>query len=87
MLFRSHFFGTAHTMERYESAFYAPFLSDWQNNENWQAGGARDATQRATDVWQAVLAEFEPPKLDPARAEALRDYVARRKEKIGSGEP
>lgn len=82
-----HFFGAAHTMERYESAFYAPFLSDWQNNENWQAAGARDATQRATDIWQAVLAEFEPPTLDPARVEALRDYVSRRKLEIGSGEP
>ena len=41
-----HFFGAEHTMERYESAFYTPFLSDWQNNENWQAAGAKDATSR-----------------------------------------
>ena len=29
----SHFFGAAHTLERYETAFYAPFLSDWSNFE------------------------------------------------------
>src|SRR6202049_647257 len=26
-----HFFGCAHTMERYRSAFYAPLVSDWRN--------------------------------------------------------
>ena len=34
-----HFFGTAHTLERYETAFYAPMLSDWRNFETWQGGG------------------------------------------------
>ena len=28
-----HFFGTAHTMERYQDAFYALFLSDWESRE------------------------------------------------------
>jgi len=42
-----HFFGTAHTLARYESAFYRPLLSDWSNYENWAEAGARDATQRA----------------------------------------
>ncbi|MDH3380915.1 MAG: trimethylamine methyltransferase family protein, partial [Gammaproteobacteria bacterium] len=30
-----HFFGARHTMARYETAFYAPFISDWSNFENW----------------------------------------------------
>jgi len=25
----------------------------WQNYENWQLGGARDATQRETDILEA----------------------------------
>ncbi len=82
-----HFFGAEHTMSRYESAFYSPILSDWQNNENWVASGAKDATMRATDVWQSVLAEAEAPPLDVARQDALTDYVARRKREIGTGEP
>ena len=82
-----HFFGCGHTMERYKSAFYEPFLSDWQNNENWAAAGSRDATQRATEIWQRVLAEFEPPPVDPAVREELEAYVAKRKEELGREEP
>ncbi len=82
-----HFFGTAHTLERYRTAFYEPLLSDWQNNESWRLAGAKTATERATEVWQRALAEFEPPALDPARLEAIDAYVARRKEEIGTGDP
>jgi len=82
-----HFFGAGHTMERYKTAFYEPILSDWQNHENWEAAGGRTATERATEIWQRALAEFQPPPLDPARREAIDDYVARRKEEIGSDEP
>lgn len=82
-----HFFGSEHTMERYKTAFYEPFLSDWQNHENWEQAGAKTATDRATEAWQRALQEFEPPPLDPARLEAIDDYVARRKQEIGSGEP
>ncbi|NIR99342.1 MAG: methyltransferase, partial [Gammaproteobacteria bacterium] len=31
-----HFFGTRHTLDRYEDAFYAPLLSDGSNFETWQ---------------------------------------------------
>ena len=82
-----HFFGTDHTMARYETAFYAPLVSDWQNNENWQAAGAKTATERATTLWQSILAEHEPPEIDPGIEESLEDYVARRKEAIGTDEP
>ncbi len=34
-----HFFGTAHTLARYESAFYSPILSDWRNFETWTEAG------------------------------------------------
>lgn len=73
-----HFFGSAHTMARYETAFYRPILSDWSNFENWSEGGAKDATARAQDVWKKALASFEPPPLEDAKREALLDYVARR---------
>ncbi|MBI1385594.1 MAG: methyltransferase [Rhizobiales bacterium] len=82
-----HFFGTRQTMARYETAFYRPLVSKWQNYESWQAEGGAEATQRATAIWQQALREYEAPAMDPARREALDAYIARRKEEIGSGEP
>jgi trimethylamine--corrinoid protein Co-methyltransferase len=82
-----HFFGCDHTMERFKDAFYQPFLSDWQNHENWALSGAEDATQRATKIWQKALAEYETPDVDPAIKEELQDYVARGKLDLGRNEP
>ena len=39
-----HFFGAAHTLDRYETAFYAPMLSDWRNFETWEEAGSIDTT-------------------------------------------
>ena len=75
-----HFFGAAHTLARYETAFYQPLVSNWQNYENWELAGARDATQRATAIWQKALDVYEAPAMDPAVSEALAAFVARRKE-------
>jgi trimethylamine--corrinoid protein Co-methyltransferase len=77
-----HFFGTAHTLERYETAFYSPLVSDWRNFETWQADGAKTATERANTLWKRLLAEAVPPPLDPAIAGALDAFVARRKREI-----
>ncbi len=82
-----HFFGSDHTMSRYADAFYDPLVSDWQNQQAWQEAGSRDATARATAVWQQVLREFQPPELAVDRLEAIDDYVARRRQEIGDGEP
>ena len=81
-----HFFGTAHTLERYETAFYTPILSDWRNFETWQADGARTATERAHGVWTRLLAEAVPPALDPAVVAALDAFVTRRKREIAVGQ-
>lgn len=82
-----HFFGDAHTLERYSTAFYQPMLSNWQNYEAWQEGGGLDATARATRLWKKALEEYQQPGLEPDRLEALEAYVAKRKEAIGGGEP
>lgn len=82
-----HFFGCEHTRERYKKAFYAPFLSDWQNHENWALAGSKDATARATELWPKILAEFTPPPIDVAVQEELEAYVATRKEVLGKEEP
>ena len=77
-----HFFGTPHTLARYETAFYQPLVSNWQNYENWELAGGLDATQRATRIWQAALEAYGPPPLDHAIAEALQAFVARRREEL-----
>jgi len=73
-----HFFGAAHTLARYQSAFYRPLLSDWSNFENWRDAGSHDATERATGIWKKLLADYVPPPLDPAVREAVAAYVERR---------
>jgi trimethylamine--corrinoid protein Co-methyltransferase len=77
-----HFFGSQHTLARYENAFYQPLVSNWQNYENWKIAGQLDATQRSTAIWQTALASYEQPPLDPAIVEALGAFVARRKEEL-----
>lgn len=82
-----HFFGAEHTMSRYETAFYRPMLSNWQNYGSWREAGGHDALERATGLWQRALRDYEEPAMDPAIREELDDYVARRREAIGAGEP
>ena len=79
-----HFFGCAHTMERYRSAFYAPLVSDWRNFGQWTEAGSHTATERASQIWQDVVARYVPPARDPAVVEALDDFVARRKAEGGA---
>ncbi|MGG5819972.1 trimethylamine methyltransferase family protein [Falsiroseomonas sp. HW251] len=78
-----HFFGSPHTLARYETAFWRPMLSDWSNFENWRDAGAKDATQRAAEIWIRMLAGYEAPPLDPAVKEAIDDHVAKRRDELG----
>jgi trimethylamine--corrinoid protein Co-methyltransferase len=79
-----HYFGTAHTLERFETAFYAPLISDWRNFETWQEAGSPTAYQKAHAVWQKELAAYERPPMDPAIEEELDAFVARRKSEGGA---
>ncbi|KAA3621206.1 MAG: methyltransferase, partial [Proteobacteria bacterium] len=79
-----HFLGCAHTRERYQTAFYSPFLSDWRNYETWAGDGARTAVERANILYKRLIQEFEPPAMDPAIREELEDFVRRRKREGGA---
>ena len=81
---QGHFFGCQHTQDRYTTAFYAPFLSDWHNYEAWAEAGGAWTDERANRTWKAILAEFEPPPIDAAVREELADFVARRKREGGA---
>jgi trimethylamine--corrinoid protein Co-methyltransferase len=74
-----HFFGTAHTLANFETAFYRSETADNNSYEQWLEEGSLDAAQRATKVWKKQLAEYEKPAMDPGVEEALNEFIARKK--------
>jgi trimethylamine---corrinoid protein Co-methyltransferase len=74
-----HFLGSAHTLANFETAFYRSEVADNNSVEQWEEAGSLDAAQRANAIWKRMLAEYEPPTIDPAVDEALQEYIARRK--------
>lgn len=79
-----HFFGIQHTQDRYEKAFYQPFLSDWRNYEAWDIAGAVWTHERAHAIYRQIMAEFEAPPMDVAVHEELLSFVSRRKAEGGA---
>ena len=80
----SHFFGCEHTMERYQTAFYEPLVSDWSNFGQWSDNGSLTATQRANGIWKQILQDFEAPALDQARSDELQSFIERRSAEGGA---
>ncbi|HEX3065882.1 MAG TPA: trimethylamine methyltransferase family protein [Dongiaceae bacterium] len=80
-----HFFGAAHTLERFQTAFHQSMTADLRPFQTWAEDGAKTATERANRIWKSLLANYEPPPMDPAVREALDDFVARRKREIAGG--
>ena len=79
-----HFFATQHTMERYQSAFYAPLVSDLSNFGAWQEAGSKTSGERATETWKQVLANFQAPATGPGAAERLAPYIEEQKARGGA---
>ncbi len=79
-----HFFGVQHTQDRYETAFYAPFVSDWRNFEAWERDGATDTITRAHKIYRNIVDSFVPPPMPDDRRAALMDFVERRKAEGGA---
>ncbi|WP_371154536.1 trimethylamine methyltransferase family protein [Jannaschia sp. 2305UL9-9] len=79
-----HYFGCQHTQDRYQTAFYQPFLSDWRNYEAWDIAGATWTAERAHDMSRRIIAGFEAPPMDIAIREELAAFVRRRKEEGGA---
>ena len=75
----NHFFGCAHTLANYETAFHECELANTESYENWVDGGQTDSIARANAKWKRVLREYEPPPIDPAVDEALRAFMDERK--------
>jgi trimethylamine--corrinoid protein Co-methyltransferase len=79
-----HFFGIQHTQDRYEKAFYEPFVSDWRNFEAWEIAGGEWTAQRAHRIFKDIIANFQEPTMDAAIRSELEDFVARRKSEGGA---
>ncbi len=77
-----HFFGTAHTLANYTTAFYEPLVSDWSNFEAWSENGAQNAFQRANLIYRQKLAEYQPPAMDASRRQSLEQYVVERRHEL-----
>ena len=75
----NHFFGCAHTMRHYETAFWDSDLSDNEPFEKWEAAGSTDAATRANALWKKRLAEYEAPSLDEGIRDGLQDFIDRKK--------
>ena len=78
-----HFLGAAHTLERFRDCFYRPLVSTTSNFERWTREGGLDAADRALAIADQQLAAYVPPQLDASVAQALREYVVRRRAELG----
>ncbi len=81
---KGHFFGLQHTQDRYTTAFYQPFVSDWRNYEGWELAGGVWTAERAHGLYKRILDDYEAPLMDAAIREELADFVARRKSEGGA---
>jgi len=73
-----HFFAAPQTMERYNTEFYEPIVHDYANFGTWTERGARDASARATDVWQTIIRNEPQVEVDTSKLEGLRSFIAKR---------
>ena len=78
----SHFLGSRHTLRHLETAFFMPQLADHNAHEQWLADGATDANTRGLERARSLLADYEPPSLDPRVDEAMLAFIKQRKSEL-----
>jgi trimethylamine--corrinoid protein Co-methyltransferase len=77
-----HYLGTAHTLSKFESAFFMPPMMDFNSYEQWSAEGSLDAAQRALNKARSMLDNYQEPTLEQSKLEALDDFIAKRQTEI-----
>ena len=77
-----HYLGCAHTQANFRDAFWRSDVFDYKAYETWAEEGARDTVALAESRVDKLLSDYRPPEMDPATAEALAAYVARRKSEM-----
>jgi trimethylamine--corrinoid protein Co-methyltransferase len=76
---REVFLGIDHTQKNFATANFRAPLADNGPFEHWIEAGGIDAAQRANRRWKAMLESYSPPPIDAAVADAIADFIARRK--------
>jgi trimethylamine--corrinoid protein Co-methyltransferase len=69
-----------HTMKRCRDEFFIPDLSIQTMHNKWLEMEPRDITQRAGNLLEKRLTEYEKPDIDPDIEKRLVQYVNKRKE-------
>lgn len=77
-----HYFGAAHTLQRYADAFHISDILDSNSFDQWQEEGSLTTARRANAAYKRALAAYEPPPLDAAIDEALQEFISRRKREL-----
>ena len=77
-----HYLGCEHTQANFKSAFWRSELFDYKPFETWDEEGARDTEALAAERVTKMLGDYQAPALDEGIAEALHDYVARKKASV-----
>ena len=78
-----HFFGTAHTLERFRDYFWRPTIASTENFDRWTRNGSKDHAERAGARWKAMLDGYERPHLDEEVEQELIQFVERRATELG----
>ena len=74
-----HYLGCAHTQAHFQTAFWRSEVFDYRPFETWAEAGAPDTVSLACARVDRLLGDYQAPAIDPGVAEALEDYVDRRK--------
>ncbi|MDH3537587.1 MAG: trimethylamine methyltransferase family protein, partial [Gammaproteobacteria bacterium] len=77
-----HFLGCNHTQRNFKTAFYRSPITDNNSYEQWQSEGSLDHAQRCNKRFKKLLAEYQPPPIDPGLDEALLDFIRQRKDSM-----
>ena len=81
-----HFLGSSHTQANFEDAFWRSEFADNTTFEQWSAEGAIESGERAAIRAKQMLKQYQPPPLDEAIDEALKEFMAKRAEELPDNE-
>lgn len=72
-----HFLNKRHTLEHSKTSAIFPDLFYRDSYDNWEDDGKKDAFERAHELVETRLEEYERPALDEETLEELEEYVER----------
>ena len=71
---------SAHTMTHFKEWVYMSPLFTTPDFNTWEAMGSETLDRRANASWKRMLADWEDPGIDSGVDEALKEYMAKRRE-------